>query len=113
MSQLVETIYIRIRNIGRLPLCNGKPERAPHIGGVCFGLYAIDPYYDYESAEKEIREITDETLTNATDKNEYITTKELKNVRIVSTITKVNEDSIMVVYSFQEKGLGAGEIVSK
>ena len=27
-----------INKIGKVPLCNGKPERAPHIGGFCFPL---------------------------------------------------------------------------
>lgn len=31
-------IYIRIVNIGKLPLCNLQKHRAPHIFGICFPL---------------------------------------------------------------------------
>ena len=37
-NRLVCEIKQRIKNIGRAPICNCKPETAPTIGGKCFLL---------------------------------------------------------------------------
>lgn len=35
----INKLSIQIKdNLGKKPLCNGKPERAPHIKGFCFPL---------------------------------------------------------------------------
>lgn len=38
MLHMHEVIKKIIRKVGKEPLCNGKPERAPHIFGKCFIL---------------------------------------------------------------------------
>jgi len=38
MSQLINLLIKRFSLIGKVPLCNGIPSRAPHFFGFCFPL---------------------------------------------------------------------------
>lgn len=38
MSQLINLFIKRLSLIGKVPICNGIPSRAPHLFGFCFPL---------------------------------------------------------------------------
>jgi uncharacterized membrane protein len=38
MKEILGELSRKLGNIGKSPICNDRPDRAPHIGSVCFPL---------------------------------------------------------------------------
>lgn len=38
MNKILRLLFFRLSHLGKIPLCNGMSERAPHIFGICFPL---------------------------------------------------------------------------